>query len=634
MPSQVGLDNHQFLQALITTNPDLIYIYDLPASRVIYTNQDTARMLAYSTEEIAELGSDFFFKAIHPDDIPTWKIHQQRLQRAADGEVIEMECRIVHQDGSHTWIVGRETVFSRNDSGAPWLILGVGHDITERRTTREALIRSEERFRVALQSSQVAVFNQDRQLCYTWIYNPVFGMAPTELLGRSDADIFENADDATTLMILKRRVMDTGIGERQVIRLTRHGFTSYFDLSVEPLRDTHGEIMGVTCASSDITPLIETQNAEREQRKLAEALRDAANIQSQSSNLRDVLQNLLNLIDQVVPCDLADIMLIEEGWFTVAAHRGYEERGLSPIVSGMQAEVAQVPLFSHIIQTKQFIILPDVTKSDQWVRINESLHHRSYIGVPVILGDTVVGFLNVTSDTADYFTERHAEKLSNFAGQVAIAIQHNQLLQKLQEMAVLEERQRLARDLHDAVSQTLFSASLLAETLPRLFPDQVDSIPPYLDRLDRLNKSALAEMRNLLIELRMTKDMPLHIPDLLNQLAQAAKGRKDIEISITTKSKETLAPPIALVFYRIAQESLNNIIKHAKTDKVDITYDSTPTHAYLSVKDHGVGFDATQKSWSSMGLNIMQERAASINAKLDIQSALGQGTEVTLEFTH
>ncbi|MEA5622526.1 response regulator [Nostoc sp. UHCC 0251] len=149
----------------------------------------------------------------------------------------------------------------------------------ERQRADNALRQSEERFRVALKNSPIFVYNQDRELRYTWVYNPFYGLTVEEMLGKKDLDIIP-AEDAQRLITIKRRVLTTGIGTREEVSITTNNTTRYYDLTVEPLRNESQEVVGVTCASIDISErqaaLREQQAALRERKLAQEKIREQA----------------------------------------------------------------------------------------------------------------------------------------------------------------------------------------------------------------------------------------------------------------------------------------------------------------------------------------------------------------------
>jgi signal transduction histidine kinase/ligand-binding sensor domain-containing protein len=216
------------------------------------------------------------------------------------------------------------------------------------------------------------------------------------------------------------------------------------------------------------------------------------------------------------------------------------------------------------------------------------------------------------------------------------------LSEKAQELAVVEERQRLARDLHDAVSQTLFSASLIAEALPDIWQSSPDDGPELLVKLQQLSRGALAEMRALLMELRPATLTEASMEDLLRQLGQAASGREGIPVRVTVD--EACAPQLGalpvgvrITLYRIAQEALNNVVKHAQASQVDVGLRCTSSpgevRAELTIRDDGLGFEPGSVAGDHLGLGIMQERAESIHAQLEIESKPGGGTQVKVVWT-
>jgi signal transduction histidine kinase len=255
----------------------------------------------------------------------------------------------------------------------------------------------------------------------------------------------------------------------------------------------------------------------------------------------------------------------------------------------------------------------------------------SWLGVPLVVGDLVVGVMAVQSyKTPHAYDEHDRDILTSIASQAAIAINNAQLYERAQELAAVEERQRLARDLHDAVSQTLFSASLIADVLPRIWERKPDEAWRRLEELRQLTRGALAEMRTLMFELRPTALTETPLVDLLEHLCEAATGRARLPVSLETDGECELQPEVKTALYRISQEALNNVVKHASATQVTVTLSCKLDQVELLVSDDGRGFDPTDIPPDHFGVGIMQERAQAIGATLTIESEPGQGTTVSV----
>ncbi len=206
-----------------------------------------------------------------------------------------------------------------------------------------------------------------------------------------------------------------------------------------------------------------------------------------------------------------------------------------------------------------------------------------------------------------------------------------ELSEKAAEEAVAADRTRLARDLHDAVTQTLFSASLIAEVLPDLWEMDLDEAKNSTEELRQLTRGALAEMRTLLLELRPATLTQTRLSDLIKQLCEAFIGRSRLPIKLSIEGDCQLPPEVQIAVYRIAQESLNNVFKYARATQVDVNLFISENTVRFETCDNGIGFDTATVKPTSLGMRIMRERAEAIGADFQVTSQPGAGTcvEVT-----
>lgn len=228
------------------------------------------------------------------------------------------------------------------------------------------------------------------------------------------------------------------------------------------------------------------------------------------------------------------------------------------------------------------------------------------------------------------FNEEQIEFIQTVARRASLAITKVRLFQEASEQAAEEERKRLARDLHDAVSQSLFSASMIAESLPLLFERNPDMAKQELHTLHTLTQGAANEMRTLLFELRPTALTETTLSELIKQLCSAFAARTQIPISRAIDTDIHFPPRLQVGVYRIAQEALNNVTKYARAHNLWVEMSCKNDEFRLTIRDDGRGFDPSKIPADHVGIQIMSERAAEIGAKLEINSTIGTGTTVSL----
>jgi signal transduction histidine kinase len=306
-------------------------------------------------------------------------------------------------------------------------------------------------------------------------------------------------------------------------------------------------------------------------------------------------------------------------------------RGFSPATQALESFGLADGYVGQAILTGEPVIVEDVaTDSQVNHRITDPEGIRSFMHVPIQVAGQVFGVFNVNYQTTRAFGHEAQRLFTALAQRAALAIENAQLYTQAQQAAALEERQRLARELHDAVTQTLFSATLIAEVLPRIWERNQQQGRERLIELHELNKGALAEMRALLLELRPNVLAEAELSDLLQQLADSITGRARVPVRLRIEGETELSPEVKVALYRIAQEALNNVAKHAGASQAMVNLSCENGALKLQVSDDGQGFDPASIPPERLGIGIMHERAAKIGAELSIESHAGHGTCLTV----
>jgi len=665
---QLSPEFFQPLQLILDTIPLAIFWKDIH-SVYVWCNRNFAVAAGVESPKDIVGKTDY--------ELP-WTQEQIVQYRKGDRQVIETNTAITNlieqqtlPNGKLTWIETSKTPIHDSD-GTVIGVLGVYRDISVRRQTQEALRESQAMLQLIMDNIPQSIFWKDRDLNFLGC-NRQFAIQagidnPEEIVGKSDLELAWH-DQAELYREMDRRVMETNTPEYHIIEpqdQTR-GRRAWLNTNKIPLHDAEGNVVGLLGTYEDITDhkeaeeelkkahrelerLVQAQTAElsttsaqlkvqitererselaeREQRTLAEALRDTAAVITSTLRLDEVLDRILSEIGKVVRHDSASIVLLEGEMARTVRIRTEINQLPMDHEKTTQVPISQLPNYQHIAKARQPFIIQDTKNSAVWVDQSHASWIRSYLGVPIQIEDEVIGLINLNSTTAGFFGPIHAERLQAFADQAAIAIQNARLYERAQELAAFQERQRLAHDLHDAVSQTLWTTSLLADVLPTLWVENQEEGQRTLEKLRRLTRGALAEMRTLLLELRPMALVETQLEELLNQLAKAIMSRKKINISLEVNGDIQIPENVQVGIYRIAQEAMNNVVKHAQATDVVLNLEGSPQGVQLTITDNGCGFDLTKHPPGRLGMSIMQERAESIQADLKIGSKLDQGTEI------
>ncbi len=384
--------------------------------------------------------------------------------------------------------------------------------------------------------------------------------------------------------------------------------------------------------------------AEREQRELAETLREVGSTLVSTLHADAVLDRLLEQVSRVVSNDAVDIRLFEGNHARPVRWRGYERFGNAEL-GRLVFPMGPVHDLQETVETDQAVLILDTHADPGWTHYVGFDWLRSYAGVPIRMRGEVIGFLDVVSATPGFFGPKHAERLKVFADQAAIALENARLYAEAQEAAshlqamshrLVEaqevERRNIARELHDEIGQIVTGLKLRLEMSTRL-PDI--ALRDNLREVQGLVQELLERVRELSLDLRpaMLDDLGL-LPALL-WLFERFTAQTDVPVAFKHAGVEQqrFAPEIETAAYRIVQEALTNVARHASASAVTVRLWATSETLGVQVEDDGVGFDpeVVLASGASTGLSSMRERAALLGSHLGIESSVGAGTCLTAE---
>lgn len=506
-------------------------------------------------------------------------------------------------------------------------------DISERKRIEAALREAEERLRLMVDSAKdYAIFALDVEgRITTWNSGAerVFGYTEAEIIGVDGAIIYTPEDRQAGIPEREiRKAVELGYAENERWHLRKDNRRFFASGMLRPIRDETGTLRGFTKIARDTT-----------ERKLAEE--------------RTELLQLLTaeLSAQITPTAMAAAIIH-------AVHRAVGEcitsvfllssdgKMLERLTSEGLPEVVQQQI-NHLPLTGTFPVTDAVRRAEiVWIPSQEAykedypvlqeqvtqLDIHTAVAIPLKLDEQLLGCLSLSFQYPRQLAPQEREVLITIAHLCAQALERARLYQQTREIAAVEERQRLARELHDAVSQTLFSATIMAESLPKIWRTKPDRAILLLEDTVKFIRAAMAEMRTLLLELRPERIVSTPLNELIEQLVTAFQGRKSAVVEYSVEGEELrLEPDVHVAIYRIAQESFNNITKHSDASKVTVLLNHQAAGLSLTISDNGQGFDLSGIT-SGFGLTSIQERAERIGAVLKVNTVPGQGVQIYLQW--
>jgi PAS domain S-box-containing protein len=513
-------------------------------------------------------------------------------------------------------------------------------DITERILAEEQAREEEERYLRIFESTIDGLIINDPISGRVVNANPavcrMHGYTVDEFIGLHATE-FIHPDFHATFAEFRTTIAAGGDYETQAIDVRKDGSPFYVEVHGSPL--TYRGRPHILAVVRDVTERVEARHVLEQ--AVAERTHELSTLLTVSHDVASTLQldPLIGLIlNQLkVLIDYADAGVLEvQGEFLQAI--GY--RGPVPTQFALQARFPILPGMGTwpAVREQRPVIIHDVHADTP-----EAVTYRresgdafetvfsfvsSFLAVPMVVGNRTIGVLSMSHGDRNYFTPERVALVQAVASQAAVAIENARLYERAQEVAVLEERHRLSRELHDSVSQALYSIALGARTAAAMADQAPERVMEPIEFVLAQAERGLAEMRALIFELRPDVIEDEGLTAALRRQAEAIRVRYGLTVRSQLVDEPAIATEAKEALFRIAQEALHNIVKHAGAQSVEVRLDAAPESLILQVRDDGRGFDTSQSFPGHLGLRSMRERMVRLGGHLQLTSEADGGSIV------
>ena len=374
-----------------------------------------------------------------------------------------------------------------------------------------------------------------------------------------------------------------------------------------------------------------TERLIAETRRRAEQLREINEVGRRISSILSVdelLPYVVHSLKETFSYYYVLILLLDtdSGELVVKASNTYE--GIVPAQYAHRVKVTE-GMTGWVYRNGEPLLANDVSKEPRYLFNEERPDTRSELGVPIKIGTETLGVLDIESVDVDAFDEIDLFTAQTLADQLAIAIENTRLYRETRDMAVLEERNRMAREIHDTLAQGFTGIVLQLEAAEQVINEDVARAQEHLDRARSLARESLNEARRSVWALRPQALEQLPLVDTLRHETEKFIQDSGVKVNLNISGERQVLPPdVESTLLRICQESLNNVRKHARASEAEVNLAFEKEVVKLTIHDNGTGFDTEVPTEGAFGLIGMRERARLLRGTLAVHSEHGQGTRI------
>jgi PAS domain S-box-containing protein len=614
------------LRQIIETEPECVKVLGANGALLEMNPAGLAMIEADSLEQVRGRS---VYRHIAPAHREAFVALTEKVLRGGSGT---LEFELVGLKGTRRWLETHAVPLRDAGDGGSGL-LAITRDVTERKLNEVALKQSEKLYRTVIEQATENIFLIDVETRRIVESNRAF----REALGYSEEELHRMtlydvvAADRGSVDANIRRIMQEispSVGERKYVR--KDGSLLHVEVSAGVIvRDGRQTLVGV---AHDITERVRAQQLLEERVATLSSIAGELTMERQMESVLDDLARSVVNTSTAVACG---VVLIgeQEGAVNLFGSYGLPEGYTASLSEAYRAGVTSPSL--EAFRTRRPVLVRDLRSLILADPLYTSVHH--YVreapwdvtySLPLITRGRALGaiFFCFLPDAEPGEDEKVF--LRAVADQAAVAVENARLFSEARGKAALEERQRLARELHDSVSQALYGIALGVETARELLPDDPERAAEPLDYATTLAQAGMTEMRALIFELRPESLEKEGLVAALEKQAAAVQARHGIRVEAELDREPGVSLEVKEALYRVAQEALHNTVKHARATNVKLKLEESPEGFTLGISDDGVGFDSRKEFPGHLGLKSMRERATRLGGALEVASEPGQGVRI------
>jgi PAS domain S-box-containing protein len=509
---------------------------------------------------------------------------------------------------------------------------------------------AEEKFKVLVENLPDVVARFDPDLRHVYVSPAVHhatGRPARDFAGRTNRELGMPAELVEQWDAALRRVFATAQPENIEFSYSAPDGTRYFDCRLVPEPGPAGAVGTVLSVARDVTERRLAFDAEQRARQVAEALRESTVALSRSLDRETVLTTLLDHLRRIVAFDRASVMLLEEA-SRLSVRALFDGNRVIPLAPEVRSELnpADHPIVYGILTTGTPVLIPDVRTHPDWSLPTDRSSEASWMGVPLFARGDVAGLFSLSKREPDYFNEEHMRLAGAMAIHASAAVDNAVLFEQVQTSAVQlrllsrrlveaqeNERRHIARELHDETGQALVSLRFGLRLLEREI-NGGGSVTGRVAELTQRIDEVIDGLHRLAADLRPPSLDHLGLDAALRQFSRTAASKFGLAVHFSARgfTSDRLPMVVETDLFRVAQEALTNVVRHARATRVDVLAERRGDRVMVMIEDDGVGFDPDRVTGENhFGLLGMRERAEALGGTLTVESTPGAGTTVVVE---